>query len=253
MKNPHPTVKPIKLMSYLITLASRENDVVLDPFCGSGTTCVAAKLLNRRYIGIEISPEYHQIAVRRIESVEPIKKATTANASELRIAGRTGKANTRENTEPTETKEFNPVHFMSESVEWPTPRGVFRQLDREFGFTLDPCATRENAKCARYFTKTDDGLKQDWSGEVVFMNPPYGREIDRWMKKAYQSSLQGATVVCLVPARTDTKWWHQWAMRGEIRLLKGRLRFGNAKHSAPFPSAIVVFKSLKAKEMKVAA
>lgn len=140
------------------------------------------------------------------------------------------------------TKKFNKVHFRSMSVEWPTPTGLFKQLDHEFGFTLDPCSTHENAKCAKHYTKEDDGLKHDWSGDIVFMNPPYGREIGLWMNKAYQSALQGATVVCLVPARTDTKWWHQWAMRGEIRLLRGRLKFGHAANSAPFPSAIIVFR-----------
>ena len=73
------------------------------------------------------------------------------------------------------------------------------------------------------------------------MNPPYGREIGAWMKKAYESSLQGAMVVCLVPARTDTKWWHDYAIKGEIEFIRGRLKFGKSKNSAPFPSAVVVF------------
>jgi site-specific DNA-methyltransferase (adenine-specific) len=115
-------------------------------------------------------------------------------------------------------------------------------LHREFAFTLDPCATRENAKCERFFTRDDDGLLQDWGDEVVFMNPPYGAMISRWMWKAYDSSLKGATVVCLVPARTDTGWWHRYAMKGEVRLLRGRLKFGNATNSAPFPSAVVIFR-----------
>ena len=119
---------------------------------------------------------------------------------------------------------------------------MFDELDKEFDFTLDPCATDENAKCNRYFTKEEDGLKQDWGQERVFMNPPYGRTITRWMEKAYEASLMGATVVCLPPARTDTKWWHEYAMKGEIHLIKGRLKFGGAKNSAPFPSAVVVFR-----------
>jgi phage N-6-adenine-methyltransferase len=131
--------------------------------------------------------------------------------------------------------------FTSKTDEWETPQWLFDDWDRAFGFTLDPCATHENAKCEKYFTKAEDGLKQDWSDEIVFMNPPFGRKIYHWMKKAYRESLKGATVVCLVPARTDTRWWHTYAMGGEIKFLRGSLKFGNAKNSAPFPSAIIVF------------
>ena len=144
------------------------------------------------------------------------------------------------------TRRLSKALFTSKSHEWETPQWLFDELNQEFGFTLDPCATHENAKCEKYFTKADDGLKQDWSGEVVFMNPPYGREIYHWMKKAYRESLKGATVVCLVPARTDTKWWHTYAMAGEIKFLRGRLKFGDAKNSAPFPSATIVFWPLAA-------
>ena len=139
-------------------------------------------------------------------------------------------------------KQFNRVHFSSASVEWPTPQGVFDELNEEFNFTLDPCATHENAKCKRHFTEEDDGLSQDWGQETVFMNPPYGREIKDWMKKAYESSLKGATVVCLVPARTDTRWFHEYAVNGEVRAIKGRLKFGGAQNSAPFPSVIIIFR-----------
>jgi site-specific DNA-methyltransferase (adenine-specific) len=135
------------------------------------------------------------------------------------------------------------VHFSSETPEWYTPQDTFDTLNAEFGFTLDPCCTDDNAKCHHYYTKRENGLEQNWGKEVVFMNPPYGREIKDWMRKAYNSSVQGATVVCLVPARTDTAWWHDYAMKGEIRFLRGRLKFGGAKDSAPFPSAIVVFTS----------
>jgi len=134
------------------------------------------------------------------------------------------------------------VHFSSATCEWSTPQWLFDALAREFAFTLDPCATRENAKCPRFFTREADGLAQDWGDEVVFMNPPYGKVIGSWIRKAYESAQCGATVVCLVPARTDTEWWHEFAMRGEVRLLKGRLKFGGSKNSAPFPSAIVVFR-----------
>ncbi len=134
------------------------------------------------------------------------------------------------------------VHFSSRSHEWATPQWLFDALDREFGFTLDPCATAANAKCSKFFTAVEDGMAQDWRDHVVFMNPPYGSVIGRWMAKAYESARAGATVVCLVPARTDTHWWHRYAMKGEVRLLKGRLKFGDAGNCAPFPSAVVVFR-----------
>jgi phage N-6-adenine-methyltransferase len=133
------------------------------------------------------------------------------------------------------------VHFSSKTDLWATPQKFFDKYDAIFNFTLDVCATKDNAKCAAYYTIEDNGLTQSWAG-VCWMNPPYGREIGVWMKKAYESSLQGATVVCLVPSRTDTKWWHDYAMQGQIEFIKGRLKFGDAKNSAPFPSAIVVFK-----------
>ena len=133
------------------------------------------------------------------------------------------------------------LHFMSKRSDWETPQFLFDGLNAEFGFEVDVCATAETAKCKRYFTKEDDGLAQQWEG-TCWMNPPYGRVIGRWMQKAFEASLVGAIVVCLVPARTDTRWWHKYAMRGEIRYLRGRLRFGNAQNSAPFPSAIVIFR-----------
>lgn len=134
------------------------------------------------------------------------------------------------------------VHFSSATDLWATPQAFFDELDAEFNFTLDPCATDENAKCERYFTKEDDGLTQSWAGETVFMNPPYGREISHWMRKAYEESRKGATVVCLVPARTDTRWFHDFVYgKAEIRFVRGRLKFGDAKHNAPFPSMVVVY------------
>jgi phage N-6-adenine-methyltransferase len=135
--------------------------------------------------------------------------------------------------------------FSSETDEWSTPRETFRQLDAEFGpFTLDVCATSENAKCERFYTREEDGLSQPWAGRI-WMNPPYGDAIGAWMERAYHAGQAGATVVCLVPARTDTAWWHDWAMKGEIRFLRGRLKFGNATNSAPFPSAVVLFSGAK--------
>ena len=130
--------------------------------------------------------------------------------------------------------------MSSNSDRWETPQKLFDELNRKYNFELDVCALPENAKCENYFTPEVDGLKQDWRG-ACWMNPPYGREIGKWMKKALESSRNGATVVCLVPARTDTAWWHDYAMKGEIEFIRGRLKFGNSKNSAPFPSAIVVF------------
>lgn len=133
------------------------------------------------------------------------------------------------------------IHFSSATDEWPTPQDYFEKVAAEFGpFDLDPCCTIESAKAPKYFTKEDDGLAQDWSGKV-WMNPPYGREIGKWMKKAFESSMEGALVVCLVPARTDTAWWHDYAINGNVRFIRGRLKFGGHKNSAPFPSALVVF------------
>ena len=136
----------------------------------------------------------------------------------------------------------NKALFSSESCEWETPQWLFDALNMEFGFTLDPCSTHENRKCEQHFTREEDGLSQDWGDNVVFVNPPYGREIGHWIRKSYESAQAGAVVVCLIPARTDTKWWHKYCMKGEIRLLKGRLRFVGGQHSAPFPSAIIVFR-----------
>jgi phage N-6-adenine-methyltransferase len=132
--------------------------------------------------------------------------------------------------------------FSSRTDEWATPRNLFDRLNQEFQFTLDPCATNENHKCDRWFTREEDGLLEDWAGRV-FMNPPYGREIGFWVKKAYQETQRDAELVaCLLPARTDTAWWHDYCMKGEIRFLRGRLKFGDSKNSAPFPSAIVIFR-----------
>ncbi len=135
------------------------------------------------------------------------------------------------------------VHFSSATEEWATPQWLFDALNKEFGFTLDVCSTHDNAKCKRHFTREDDGLAQSWENQVCWMNPPYGTVIKKWMARAHhQATVAGATVVCLVPARTDTSWWHDYVMKHEIRLLRGRLKFGEAVHSAPFPSAIIVMR-----------
>lgn len=128
---------------------------------------------------------------------------------------------------------MNNVHFLSKTIMWETPKLLYEELNKEFNFQVDVCATKENAKCTKYYTEEIDGLKQDWKG-TCWMNPPYGRKIGEWIKKAYKSSLDGAIVVCLIPSRTDTKWWHEYCMKGEIRFIKGRLKFGESKNSAPF-------------------
>ena len=132
------------------------------------------------------------------------------------------------------------VHFSSNSNEWATPKSLFDTLDEEFLFTLDPCATKDNAKCSKFYTQEDDGLSQNWSNERVFMNPPYGREIGKWVKKACEESLKGAVVVCLIPARTDTKYYHDYIFPyAKIKFIKGRIKFDNGTgelNPAPFPS-----------------
>lgn len=142
--------------------------------------------------------------------------------------------------------------YTSNSEEWGTPQELFNRLNKEFNFTLDICASKENTKCPKYYTKEEDALKQEWGG-VIWMNPPYGRQIGNWVKKAKEIARQGkATVVCLLPARTDTAWWHDYVMKAnEIRLIKGRLKFGDGKGSAPFPSAIVIFKKGLASPIRI--
>lgn len=135
--------------------------------------------------------------------------------------------------------------FSSATDLWETPQDFFDALKEEFHFTLDACALPENAKVAEFFSPDQDGLRQEWTG-TVWCNPPYGREIGRWVEKAWVSSRQGATVVMLLPARTDTIWFHRYIYgRSEIRFVKGRLKFGNAKNSAPFPSMVVIFRGTK--------
>ena len=134
----------------------------------------------------------------------------------------------------------------SKKDQWATPQDFFDVLDREFSFTLDPCADETNHKCNRYFTKEIDGLSQDWSGETVFCNPPYGRNIKKWVKKSRDEALKpNTTVVMLIPARTDTQYFHDYIYQKpnvEIRFIKGRLKFNDSNNAAPFPSMVVVFK-----------
>lgn len=135
---------------------------------------------------------------------------------------------------------------------WETPQDLFHRLDVEFCFNLDVCAVKETAKCEIFYTPEDDAFKHNWNG-VCWMNPPYGRDISKWLKKAYSESLNGNTIVCLIPSRTDTKYWHDYCMKAtEIRFIKGRLKFGGSKSSAPFSSAIIIFGKRNG-ELKVSA
>ena len=136
------------------------------------------------------------------------------------------------------------VMFSSATDNWATPQDFFDKLNAEFHFDLDVCADESNHKCDTYYTKEQDGLAMPWKG-IVWCNPPYGREIGSWVRRALFASVGGATVVMLIPARTDTKWFHDYIYKRdnvEIRFVKGRLKFGNSKNSAPFPSMVVVFK-----------
>ena len=139
---------------------------------------------------------------------------------------------------------MNPGMYSSAHGDWETPQELYDELNKEFDFTLDACATAETAKAKAWFTVSDNALTLDWTGRV-YMNPPYGREISAWIEKAYREAQTHAdVVVCLVPSRTDTRWWHDYCMQGEIRFIKGRLHFKRAGDTgpAPFPSAIVVFR-----------
>ncbi|MFN0218849.1 MAG: DNA N-6-adenine-methyltransferase [Hyphomicrobium sp.] len=144
---------------------------------------------------------------------------------------------------PSKDKGIHEALFTSRSEEWPTPQTFFDRLHDEFNFTLDPCATSENAKCPRFFTKDQDGLAQDWGPERVFCNPPYGKQISKWAQKAWLSSKRGALVVLLVHARTDTKWFHDFVYgKAELRFVRGRLKFGDGIQSAPFPTLVAVYR-----------
>jgi phage N-6-adenine-methyltransferase len=134
------------------------------------------------------------------------------------------------------------VHFSSNSDDWETPQSFFDQLNRIYHFEVDVCASHHNAKCNNYIIEEYDGLSQDWyNWKSCWLNPPYGRQIGKWVKKAYEESLKGTTVVCLLPARTDTAWFHDYCVKGIVRFVRGRLKFNNHENAAPFPSMVVVF------------
>ena len=137
--------------------------------------------------------------------------------------------------------------FSSETDLWSTPQEFFDELNDEFHFDLDVCALPENTKCERFFSPEQDGLKQKWGG-CVWCNPPYGRTVGRWVQKAAQSAQDGTTVVMLLHARTDTRWFHEYIYQKpnvEIRFVSGRLKFGGSSNNAPFPSMVVIFRPTK--------
>lgn len=137
-------------------------------------------------------------------------------------------------------RKVSDVLFSSNSAEWETPDDLFALLDSEFHFTVDLCANSNNYKVDRYYSKDNDGMKADLYGEIVYCNPPYGRNVGKWVKKC---AFSGATCVMLLPARTDTRWFHDYIYnKAEVRFIKGRLHFNNSKRGAPFPSMIVVFR-----------
>lgn len=175
------------------------------------------------------------------------------------------------------------IHYSSKTVIWSTPQNLFDSLNAVHGFTLDVCALPENAKCHKYYTPEIDGLKQDWKGNICWMNPPYGNSespcrknkageyvcqkkkcvyrghhidvyipgIEDWVQKAFKSTLpdwqhSGSKVVCLLPARTETAWWHDYVIPyGKVEFIRGRLKFSDNKWNAPFPNAIVIFERNK--------
>lgn len=140
---------------------------------------------------------------------------------------------------------MNQVHFSSQTDDWYTPQYIIDDVKNKYNlknFDLDPCCNSENKKALVGFYKEDDGLSKNWFGNV-WMNPPYGRVIGRWIKKAYEESQKGCTVYCLIPSRTDTKWWHDYVMKGDVTFYRGRIKFGGSKNSAPFPSALVIFRN----------
>ena len=147
---------------------------------------------------------------------------------------------------------LSPGLTSSDSSEWETPQELFEELDQEFHFTLDPCSTDDNAKCKKHYTINEDGLMQDWTDEVVFCNPPYGRKIAAWVAKSYMEA-EHATVVLLIPARTDTSYFHRFIYHeaDEIRFIRGRLTFTQGKrktkYNAPFPSMVVIYRDRRTK------
>jgi site-specific DNA-methyltransferase (adenine-specific) len=174
--------------------------------------------------------------ISRSRTYHPDRPATTAER-QRRFAQKRA-----EELQQLRQKLATKVYHQSKRTTWATPWDVFGEYDAEFHFTLDVCATADTAKCPRFFSPEVDGLAQDWGDDICWMNPPYGREIGLWLEKAYRSSLAGATVCCLIPARTGTRWWHAWVLgKGEIRYRKGRIIFEGATDPAGFDALAVIY------------
>jgi len=137
--------------------------------------------------------------------------------------------------------KLDKYRFNSEGVSRQTPDELYASLNEEFSFTIDVCADKENTKCSQFFTVQDNALAKDWSGNVCWMNPPFGRSLSDFVKKAYAEGIKGTTVVCLLPVRSNTGWWHDYCMKGEIRLIRGRPKFQGYEHGLPWPLAVVIF------------
>ncbi len=135
---------------------------------------------------------------------------------------------------------MNKILFSSNKEDWETPQWLFEQLNKKYNFDIDVCASDLNHKCKKYYSINENGLEQEWNGNI-WCNPPYGRKIGDWVKKGYESSLRGNIVVMLLPSRTDTKWFQDYCLKGNLTFIRGRLKFSNSDTGAPFPSVIVVF------------
>jgi len=196
-------------------------------------------------------------ALMQKEETYPIPKGIIEKAEKNLKAGNTGAALKQiiEIVNLVKNNHSKICYQKSKVYCWETPQDFFDELNKEFGFTLDVCANEENHKCNMYFTEEEDGLSKDWGKNVCWMNPPYGSKISKWVKKAFEESEKEATIVCLLPARTDTRWWWNYCMKGEIRFIKGRLKFKGknlkgelVNYPATFPSVVVIFKNKWTKE-----
>ena len=135
--------------------------------------------------------------------------------------------------------------FDSVRQDWETPTALYVEMNNEFNFTLDAAAADHNTKCDLYFTEVDDSMTKSWAPHTVWLNPPYGKgySLAQWVKKSHAESLLGATVVMLIPARTNTNWFHEYCLRyGEVRFIKGRPKFGGADHGLPQPLCFIIFR-----------
>lgn len=209
------------------------------------------KFLAARRIG-ELVPAVESKETGRGKKLPKIREDSnipTQRLSEFRKLAKIPIKEFKERIEVAKAKEekitYNKIlrgdwYQMSEIPEWETPQWLFDLLDKEFHFDIDVCASESNHKCKNYYSKIDDGLKQKWQG-TCWMNPPYGRELPQWISKAKSESGSGALMVCLVPARTDTEWWWNNCIEGEIRFIRGRLKFSD-QGGAPMPSAVVILK-----------